>query len=422
MRSTLFFIPHQLAGLPVFGVGWALLALVVGGGFWIAWSIFSKRPKDELFSALPVWLVAAALVVFVLPQIETRWPNGTVVGLPIRGYGVMVLLGMLSGIGITLRRGQRLGINSDLVIGLGFAMMVGGVVGARAFYVFQKWDTEFANLAFKDQLIAIVKLTEGGLVIYGGIIGGLIALMWYCWRHRQPMLAIADLVAPGFLLGLAFGRIGCLLNGCCFGGVCTASLPAIQFPQGSAPYVQQLESGRLLGIETIEQSAPGTIRAVVPDSLAATQLDAKPGESLDGIGVDLLLPAENEDPAQTPQVAARVSIDGRKQSLSPVVLPKYSLPVHPSQIYASINALLLCMLVWSIQPWPSRDGVAFCVAVGLYSISRFLLELIRSDESGQFGTSLTIAQWISLVGVATMSIFIVILMRTPPGRAWDWSK
>ncbi len=123
---------------------------------------------------------------------------------------------------------------------------MGGVLGARIFYVVQKWD-EFAILGFAERLVAIVKLTEGGLVIYGGVFGGIAAGCIFCLVHRQPIRAFGDLIAPAFLIGYSFGRIGCLLNGCCFGGVCTEALPTIQFPQGSGPYLAQLESGKLLG-------------------------------------------------------------------------------------------------------------------------------------------------------------------------------
>ncbi len=132
--------------------------------------------------------------------------------------------------------------------------MIGGVIGARAFFVIQYWD-EFERIPAGQRLLAVVKLTEGGLVIYGGMVGGLLAGLLYCVLYRLPVLSFADLITPGFLLGQAFGRIGCFLNGCCFGGICAADLPTVQFPQGSPPYVVSLESGRLLGV-TAHQKAP----------------------------------------------------------------------------------------------------------------------------------------------------------------------
>lgn len=421
MRSTLFYIPHEVLGVPLLGFGWLLLALLIGCIVWSLWQYRSGLPLGELLSSLPVWMVAAALVIFVLPQIESRWPDGEPIGLPVRGYGVMVLLGLFSGIGITIWRGKQLGISPDFVVSLGFWMMLGGVIGARIFFVVQYWH-EFAALPLGQRLIAIVKLTEGGLVIYGGMVGGVVAGALFCRRYRQPMLACADLIAPGFLIGLAFGRIGCLLNGCCFGGVCTSDLPRMQFPQGSPPYVSQLEDGTLLGLKVKHGDGRPQVVAVQPGSIAETKLAATPGMTYDE--AHRLLPPEPkiEDPAGHPQVTARVTVDDHTVALAPGELPPWSLPVHPSQIYSAIDAALLCLLILLLQPVVPRDGQAFFIAVLMHAIARFLLELIRSDEAGQFGTSLTIAQWISIVGGLAALSFLVMTSRQPAGRAWNWLR
>ncbi|MCA9183576.1 MAG: prolipoprotein diacylglyceryl transferase [Planctomycetales bacterium] len=205
MRDTLFFIPHELFGAPLFGFGVLLVGLIVAAFVWIGWTLMRKRapgeasPASELWSGLPVWLVAAAIVTFVLPQIEQVVPNGEPIGLPIRGYGVMVLLGLLAGIGITIVRGKQLGIVADVIIGLGSWMMLGGIAGARLFYVVQKWNDN-PHLDLQTRMIDIFKLTEGGLVIYGGVVGGLLAGAVYCRLQRLPITATADLVAPGFLI------------------------------------------------------------------------------------------------------------------------------------------------------------------------------------------------------------------------------
>lgn len=435
MRSTLFFIPHEFAGITVFGFGWLLIGLAIGFAGWIGWTAWKIRGQSSegnktdliagLVSGLPVWAVAAALVVFVLPNIEqsVMLSGGSpiILGLPIRGYGVLVLFGLLSGIGITIYRGRSLGISPDIIISLAFWMMVGGVGGARIFYVVQKWE-EFSDKAFADRLLAIVKLTEGGLVIYGGMIGGILAAMAFCYKYRQPIRAIGDLVAPAFLIGLAFGRIGCLMNGCCFGGICTENLPTIQFPQGSGPYLVQLESGKLLGIERAAQSSSNesTIAKVEPGGLAA-EAGIQPGSKLQKIEVYNVPFDPNSDPAAPPKVAAEVRLDSSVVGFSSTQLPSHSLPVHPSQVYAAINAALLCWLIWCIQPLPSRDGMTFLIAILISAGSRFLEEGIRSDEGGQLGTSLSIAQWISLIAAATALVLILLLRKTAPYRAWDWS-
>lgn len=420
MRSTLFLIPHDLAGVPLFGWGLLFVGLAVACVSWLVWSLACKRALSEISGALPVWIVAGLIVVFVLPGVELRLADATPIGLPIRGYGVMVLLGLLAGIAISAFRGSQLKIPVDTVIGLGFWMMLGGIVGARLFYVVQKWDDAFAQLPLSEQLVAIVKLTEGGLVIYGGVVGGLLAGAWYCRSHRLKLAATADLIAPGFLIGLAFGRLGCLLHGCCFGGVCTANLPSIQFPEGSLPYYSQLESGKLLGLDLKETHyPPGTVERIAPESPAAAA-GMSAGQRVEEIQVT---PATlQENPTKTQPLRADVNLDGQRVTFLPEQLPPQSLPVHPSQIYASINALLLCLLIWQLQPLPNRDGVAFLIAILLYAISRFLLEGVRSDEMGQLGTSLTIAQWVSLVSGSVALVGLWAVRWLPAGREWQWPR
>ncbi|MCC6507888.1 MAG: prolipoprotein diacylglyceryl transferase [Pirellulaceae bacterium] len=423
MRSTLFYIPHEILGLPLLGFGWLLLALILGCIGWLVLLYRQGRLGAEFMSGLPVWAIAAGIVVFILPVVESRWPDGEPIGLPVRGYGIMVLMGLFAGIGLTIWRGAQVGVSSDLIFSLGFWMMAGGVLGARLFFVVQYWD-EFLVYPPGERLIAIVKLTEGGLVIYGGMVGGALAGALFCWRYRLPVMAFADLIAPGFLIGSAFGRMGCLLNGCCFGGICTADLPAISFPQGSPPYVAQLESGRILGVTTGQshdgQTRDSHIESVEPGSIAAEKWHATPGMPFN-LDYRSLPPEPGvDDPARTWAVSAAVTINDRTQVLEPEQLPKWSLPVHPSQIYSAIDSLLLCCLILSLQPWVRHDGQAFFSAVLLHGIARFTLEFIRSDESGKFGTALTISQWISIAGVTLAIVGFLITLRRPAYRAWIW--
>ncbi len=342
--------------------------------------------------------------------------------MPVRGYGVMVLLGLFAGIGLTTWRGKQVGVAPDTIISLGFWMMVGGVIGARVFFVVQYWQ-EYQVLPPGQRWVAILKLTEGGLVIYGGMIGGALAGALFCWKHRLPALAFGDLIAPGFLIGSAFGRIGCLLNGCCFGGICDANLPTIQFPQGSPPYVSQLESGRLLGVHTSPAGPRGelNIDSVDPGSLAEEGWQAQPGMPITIEHRPIPPMREQDDPARTPALSASVEINSQSKILPSNTLPAWSLPVHPSQIYSAIDSFLLCCLIVCLQPWVRRDGQAFFTAVGLHGIARFTLELIRSDEMGKFGTSLTIAQWISLAGILLAIGGWLVTSRLPARRAFDWS-
>ena len=101
---------------------------------------------------------------------------------------------------------------------------------------------------------AILNVTQGGLVVYGSLIGALLGGLWFLRRHALPTLAVADLMAPSLVLGLALGRIGCLLNGCCYGGLCDAPW-GLTFPAESEPYKHQQSLGQLHGFQIAEDSA-----------------------------------------------------------------------------------------------------------------------------------------------------------------------
>jgi phosphatidylglycerol:prolipoprotein diacylglycerol transferase len=295
--------------------------------------------------------------------------------------------------------------------------MLGGVLGARVFYVVQKWN-EFEGEGLA-RLVSILKLTEGGLVIYGGIFGGLTAGLWYCYRNHLSPRATADLIVPGFLIGYCFGRIGCLLHGCCFGGVCVAELPKIQFPQGSAAYQRQVQEGLLLGIHTSKKQLPAIVKSVDSGS-PAERAGIKPGDELRAIEAAMIEPDKQSNPTSPPPVYVKIVTDNDTKHIFPEAMPAKSLPVHPSQIYSSINGLLLCLLMWFWQPVPKRDGIVFCTAIILYAVSRFLIEWIRSDEMGLLGTPLSIAQIVSL-GIGSVGfIGLLILRKLPAGRVWKW--
>ena len=274
MRPTLFYIPHEFLGIPVLGFGWVLGAIVL---FAIA-ILVTSRTKQSVSKVLEeqgvVWAVAALIVIFLLPQIETRFDVGTptpwIVGLPIRGYGVMLMLGVVSAMAIAMHQCEKAGLTRDAFVSLATWTVVAGLVGARLFYVVQKWNELGSTIG--DKLWKALQVTEGGLVVYGSVIGGLIAIAWWSRKNRFSLLSIADCVTPAFFIGLAFGRIGCLLNGCCYGGLCDSSLPSISFPAGSPAYVDQMESGELFGMETEKkstQTGPQSILKVRPNSWAS---------------------------------------------------------------------------------------------------------------------------------------------------------
>lgn len=419
MRQTLFYIPHELWGTPVFGWGWMLLlwcalAAITLGVLW-----WRRGWNEELSGSLPVVLVVAAVIVFVLPHLEARSPEGEVLGLPIRGYGMMVLLGVLTGLALTIHLARKVGLDVDTVYSLAFWMFVAAIVSARAFYVAQYWSS-FRRDTAGQTLVEIVKFTEGGLVVYGALLGGLLAFVIFSWRRRLPSLLVADVIVPGMALGLAFGRIGCLLNGCCFGGEVHGHAPSIHFPRYtcvpqrtlSPPYWHQLSQGRFHGIQIAEAEGELLVAEVDPGS-AAESAGVRVGTSiaaLNGRPTRNLAEAREQFQEQSPRISL-TSADGRRYAWTVGQLPLRSLAVHPAQLYASVNAALLCLFLWSLFPFRARDGVVFASAMTIYPATRFLLEMIRDDEPGRLGTPFSISQLLSLVALLLVAALWAHLSR-----------
>jgi len=140
-------------------------------------------------------------------------------------YGVMMALAFMAGLWTASRRGLRDNFSPEKILDLGPWLIVGAVLGARTLYVVSYWREEFAGRPLSE----IFMIQHGGLVYYGGFIGAALACIIYARLKKLPLWKLADVVTPSIALGYIFGRIGCLLNGCCYGRVCT--LPwAIHFP------------------------------------------------------------------------------------------------------------------------------------------------------------------------------------------------
>src|SRR5208282_6577614 len=141
----------------------------------------------------------------------------------------MVALAFLFGLWTATLRARRENISGEKITDIVLWLMIGGILGARVVYVTTYWQEEFASQPFSE----IFMIQHGGLVYYGGLIGATIAGMIYIHWKKMPLWKTADVFAPSIALGSIFGRIGCLLNGCCYGRAC--SLPwAIRFPADHA--------------------------------------------------------------------------------------------------------------------------------------------------------------------------------------------
>jgi phosphatidylglycerol---prolipoprotein diacylglyceryl transferase len=145
--------------------------------------------------------------------------------LTVHWYGILVAMGFLAGLWTASRRARLVGISVEQVYDLGPWLIVGGILGGRILYVISYWKEDFAANPFPE----IFMIQHGGLVFYGGLIGAILTGMAYLRWKKIPVWGMADVLSPSIALGSAFGRIGCLLNGCCYGRPC--DLPwAIRFP------------------------------------------------------------------------------------------------------------------------------------------------------------------------------------------------
>jgi phosphatidylglycerol:prolipoprotein diacylglycerol transferase len=158
--------------------------------------------------------------------------------LVIHWYGVMIALAFLAGLWTATRRARRENISGEKIADVTLWLMVGGIIGARFVYVTTYWREEFASQKFSE----IFMIQHGGLVYYGGFLGAAAAGIIYILWKKMPLWKTVDVLAPSVALGCVFGRIGCLLNGCCYGR--PTNLPwAITFTN---PQAQEL-SGTPLG-------------------------------------------------------------------------------------------------------------------------------------------------------------------------------
>lgn len=129
----------------------------------------------------------------------------------IYSYGLMVALGFAVAMLLAYREAERFGINKDKIIDFGIVILLGGLAGARLFYILMNLDYYAANPA------EIINLTKGGLVWYGGFLLGVLIGIIFVRRNKINFWDGADLMAPFLALAQSIGRIGCFLNGCCYG-------------------------------------------------------------------------------------------------------------------------------------------------------------------------------------------------------------
>ncbi len=164
--------------------------------------------------------------------------------LTIYSYGVMVALGFALATACVYHRAPQFNIDKNKMVDIMILVLVSGIAGARVFYILQNIGYYRANP------YEIINLSKGGLVWYGGFLAGLGGLIVYVKMNRMSFWAVVDLIVPYVALAQAFGRLGCFLNGCCYGTEVPASfIFAVPMAQdGALHHPTQIYSALLLAL------------------------------------------------------------------------------------------------------------------------------------------------------------------------------
>ena len=147
-------------------------------------------------------------------------PSRKIFGL-IPWYSFLIVLGAAIAVFLAVREEKRTDFKKDTVLDFVLVLLPSGIIGARIYYVAFSWSQ------FRNNLISVLKIWEGGIAIYGGVIAGLIAAWIFCRKRRISFLTLCDLIAPGLILAQAIGRWGNYFNQECYG--LSVLNPALQF-------------------------------------------------------------------------------------------------------------------------------------------------------------------------------------------------
>jgi phosphatidylglycerol---prolipoprotein diacylglyceryl transferase len=184
-------------------------------------------------------------------------------GFPIHSYGLMLALSFLFGIWFAGRRAKKSGLDPNVIADLGFYVILAAIIGARLYYVVLHFEE------FSGDLMSIINpfhagsVGIGGLVMYGGFIGAILAGLLYFKLHKYPFLPYADAAAPTVGFGIFLTRIGCFLNGCCYGAPTDSSI-GISFPMSSpAGYYQHECHAAMLYPSQLFESIGGLAIAII---------------------------------------------------------------------------------------------------------------------------------------------------------------
>jgi phosphatidylglycerol:prolipoprotein diacylglycerol transferase len=301
----------------------------------------------------------------------------------------MMVIGFMTAVWVIRRLSRKITPDPQLITNAALYSLIAGVGGARLFYVIHYWDK------FKDDLLSIFAIWQGGLELLGGVLLAIAVIVLYLIYHKLPIRQYLDILAVGLMAALALGRIGCFFNGCCFGKPTDlACLQWCRFPYGSDAYTSQVFAD-----PARNRSEP---QLKLPDDYFRYEL-------VSGLYERKLKPFDLLTPEQQQAVTKG---------------PYRCLPVHPTELYSSANAAFICLLLFLFwrrsQNALKADKRGFLVAPGctfalmfiLYGVTRFGIEFLRDDNPFEIkGIPLTISQYMGIglviFGLVQMAVYTV---------------
>jgi phosphatidylglycerol:prolipoprotein diacylglycerol transferase len=150
---------------------------------------------------MPDVLTLLTIDIGIDPEIGEFW------GLLLTWHGVFTAAGIAAGVLLGVTIGRRLGFTEDDAYSIALVGIPCGIVGARALFIIERWSDVV------DDPVDIFRINEGGIAVYGAVIGGVLGGSLYCWLRKLPVRRMLDGASIGIILGLAIGRIGDIING-----------------------------------------------------------------------------------------------------------------------------------------------------------------------------------------------------------------
>jgi phosphatidylglycerol---prolipoprotein diacylglyceryl transferase len=291
----------------------------------------------------------------------------------VHSYGLMLVIGLLLAMELAKFLARRSGLNPDFFATASVLALVSGLIGARIAYVIQ-FNQEFRTGNVTQDIFNAVNITSGGLVYYGGFLVAFATLVIYACIKKIPIFRGMDIIAPCLMIGLAMGRVGCFLNGCCYGQPCELPSPlGVTFPYYSPAYVDDYQSGRiqpdarLLDFNALRN----TQRLITPEQIIA------------------------------------------QKDLRDIAAGQRSTRVINTQLISTVTALFIAAISYCIFTLGLPAGRGFAVMMMLEGISRTLIERLRV-EPAEVG-SLTLSMFIG-IGVALGGVILWLVAGKVAGK------